>query len=83
MRGRWCFLFALNAFGCLHSSNKLDRAVYFCLRVLIGFSPEKAFEKRFFCQVLFSSERFRRASFLFSRFLRVFFCPRAFWGFSW
>ena len=34
MRGRWCFLFALNAFGCLHSSNKLDRAVHFCLRVL-------------------------------------------------
>ena len=27
MRGRWCFLFALNAFGCLHSSNKLHQAI--------------------------------------------------------
>ena len=37
MRGRLCFVVALNAFGCLHSSNRLDRATHSCL-MLVSFS---------------------------------------------
>ena len=32
----WCFLFALNAFGCLHSSNRPHGAIHSCFRLAPG-----------------------------------------------